>query len=106
MLKQLSPEEKQQEPMMHALQIRNALSQGNYCRFFKLYHDAPNSGASLIDVFIDKIRILSLRNLVIGYIATGIDLNYLSLKLAFASIEECEKFLTEIGCIITTTADG
>lgn len=91
---------------MHALKVRIALSQGNYCRFFKLYREAPNQGASLIDVFIDKIRILSLRNLAIGYIATGIDLNFITLNHAFNSVEECEKFLVENGCIITTTADG
>ena len=106
MLKQLSSEEKQQEPMMHALKVRIALSQGNYCRFFKLYREAPNSGASLIDVFIDKIRILSLRNLAIGYIATGIDLNYLTITHGFNSVDECEKFLVDNGCTITKTTDG
>ena len=29
-------------------------------------------GASLIDVFIDKIRVLSLRNLAVGFVATGL----------------------------------
>lgn len=106
MLKQLSAEEKQQEPMMHALKVRIALSQGNYCRFFKLYRQAPNAGASLIDVFIDKIRILSLRNLAIGYIATDIDLNYLTTTHGFDSVDECEKFLVTNGCIIKMIADG
>ena len=106
MLKQLSPEEKRQEPMQHALKVRIALAQGNYCRFFKLYRDAPNSGANLIDVFIDKIRILSLRNLAMGYIATGIDIEYLSTTHGFDTVEECEKFLRDNGCTIVTTTDG
>lgn len=92
--------------MMHALKVRIALSQGNYGRFFKLYKEAPNSGANLIDVFIDKIRILSLRNLAMGYIATGIDLNYLTISHAFSSVEECSKFLVDNGCVISTSADG
>lgn len=92
--------------MMHALKVRIALSQGNYCRFFKLYSEAPNAGASLIEVFIDKIRILSLRNLAMGYIATGIDLDYLMRTHGFESIEETEKFLTDNGCSVNTTADG
>ena len=60
MMKTLTAEEKKQEPIEHALKVRNALSQGNYGRFFKLYRVAPNKGSSLIDVFIDKIRIMCL----------------------------------------------
>ena len=40
--------------------MRKALAQGNYGRFFKLYRVAPNKGMSLIDVFVDKIRIVCL----------------------------------------------
>ena len=43
---------------------------------------------------------------MIGYIATGIDLNYLSINHAFNSVVDCEKFLVDNGCVITTTADG
>ena len=57
MLKTLTLEEKQQEPMAHALKTRNALVQCNYGRFFKLYKQAPGKASALIDVFIDKIRI-------------------------------------------------
>lgn len=106
MLKQLTADEKQEGPLDHALKVRHALSQGNFGRFFKLYRDAPNMGASLIDVFIDKIRVLSLRNLAVGFVATGLELSYLSRTLAFENQEEAEKFLKETGCIITVTADG
>lgn len=92
--------------MQHALKVRIALAQGNYCRFFKLYRDAPNYGANLIDVFIDKIRILSLRNLAMGYIATGIDIVFLTTTHGFNSVEECEKFLIDTGCTVTTSDDG
>ena len=60
MMKTLTIEEKKQEPIAHALKVRNALAQGNYGRFFKLYKLAPNKGGSLIDVFVDKIRITCL----------------------------------------------
>lgn len=106
MLKQLTPDEKQEPALDHALKVRHALSQGNYGRFFKLYRVAPNMGASLIDVFIDKIRVLSLRNLAVGFVATGLELNYLSKTLAFASTEESEKFLKETGVVISVSADG
>lgn len=95
-----------EEPMDHALKVRVALAQGNYGRFFKLYRNAPNMGSCLIDVFIDKFRVLSLRNLALGYVATGLDLGYFTATHAFESQDHAEKFLRETGCVISTTQDG
>ena len=49
----------------------------------------------MIDVFIDKIRILALRNLAVGFVATGLDLQHMVMTLAFNSEDEAEKFLKE-----------
>lgn len=106
MLKQLTVEEKLEPPIEHAMKVRHAFQQGNYGRFFKLYRDAPNQGSCLIDVFIDKIRVLSLRNLAMGFVATGLDLQHVVMVLAFSGEDEAEKFLKELGCVITVTADG
>ena len=95
MLKTLTPGEKQTEPVAHALKSRNALVQCNYGRFFKLYQQAPGKGRSLIDVFIDKIRTQCLQKLVVGFIATNLDLEYLKMLLAFDSLQELTKFLLE-----------
>ena len=97
MMKTLTAEEKKQEPIEHALKVRNALAQGNYGRFFKLYQVAPNMAGSLIDVFIDKIRLMSLQKLAVGFVATNIDIKYLTLLLAFDSVDQLTKFLTERG---------
>ena len=97
MLKTLTEEEKQQEPILHALKTRNALVQCNYARFFKLYLSAPGKAPALIDVFIDKIRIQCLQKLVVGFIATNIEVNYLASLLAFSSPQELEDFLQERG---------
>ena len=83
--------------MAHALKTRNALVQCNYGRFFKLYKVAPGKAPALIDVFIDKIRLQCLQKLVVGFIATNIELDYLAMLLAFSSPEELEKFLDERG---------
>lgn len=77
------------------MKVRHAFQQGNYGRFFKLYRDAPNQGSCLIDVFIDKIRIMALRNLAVGFVATGLELSHMVMTLAFQSEEEAEKFLKE-----------
>lgn len=60
-IKSFTAEEKAAEgPIAHALAIRKALAMGNYSRFFKLYRSAPNMTGALIDVFIDKLRVLCL----------------------------------------------
>ena len=97
MLKTLTADEKKTEPMQHALKIRDSLKQGNYSRFFKLYRNAPNMGSSLIDVFIDKIRIIALQKLTVGYLATNIDVAYITNLLAFDDAPQCERFLVEQG---------
>ena len=99
MLKTLTPEEKKQEPVAHALKTRNALVQCNYGRFFKLYQTAPGKATALIDVFIDKIRIQCLQKLAVGFIATNIQLDYLANLLAFASPTELQAFLVKLGCV-------
>ena len=105
MLKTLTPEEKKQEPVAHALKTRNALVQCNYGRFFKLYQSAPGKAAALIDVFIDKIRIQCLQKLAVGFIATNIQLDYLSNLLAFDSPSELEAFLVERQCIFVEASE-
>ena len=77
------------------MKVRHAFQQGNFGRFFKLYREAPNQGTCLIEVFIDKIRVMSLRNLALGFVATGLDLGHIVMTLAFNSEEEAEKFLKE-----------
>lgn len=106
MLKTLTAEEKQTEPVAHALKTRNALSQCNYARFFKLYREAPGKGAALIDIFIDKIRTQCLQKLVVGFIATNIELNYLAMLLAFTSTAELEQFLLDRDCTFIEDATG
>lgn len=60
LMRVLTNEERESECVKHALQVRKALASGNYGRFFKLYLDSPNMGGHLMDIFIDKHRILCL----------------------------------------------
>ena len=106
LLKHLTPEEKSSEPIQHALKVRLALAQGNYGRFFKLFLTAPNMGPYLMDIFISKHRILCLIKLCMAYVATNIEVAYLSHVLAFESATEAEAFLTGIGCKFFKGEDG
>ena len=95
MLKQFTTEEKKESCIQHALNIRKALAIGNYSRFFKLYREAPNMTGALIDVFIDKLRVLCLQKLALAFIPTGIKLEYLVRNLAFNNTREVAAFLKE-----------
>jgi hypothetical protein len=106
LLKYLSPEETKSEPIEHALNVRKALAQGNYGRFFKLFRIAPNMGRHLMDIFLAKHRILCLTRLALAYIATNVEVNYLGHLLAFDSPKECEVFLNGLGCKIINGDDG
>ncbi len=107
LLKYLSPEETKSEPIEHALNVRKALAQGNYGRFFKLFRVAPNMGRHLMDIFLAKHRILCLTRLALAYIATNVEVNYLGHLLAFSSPKDCEVFLNSLGCkIINGAEDG
>ena len=51
-------------------------------------------GGYLMDVFIEKYRVLALQKMVLAYVVVNIELGYLSHTLAFDSVGEAEKFLT------------
>lgn len=85
-LKHLTLEEKQEEPIKHALEVRKALVSNNFGRFFKLFRTAPNKGSHLIDIFLNKIRVVCLLKLATAYRATNLDVGYLANLLAFDSV--------------------
>lgn len=60
LLAQLTPAEKAQPGIKHALSTAAALATNNYVRFFKLYADAPNMGGYIIDHFAERERMSAL----------------------------------------------
>ena len=62
-LADLTPAEKSEGPIKHALEARSALALGNYHRFFRLYLDTPNMGAYLMDMFAGRERLAALANI-------------------------------------------
>ena len=77
-LRKLTDEEKKEEGIIHALKVRKALATGNYGRFFKLYKDAPNMGAFLMGIFIDKHRIMCLQKLTFANQNSNLEITRLS----------------------------
>lgn len=62
-LADLTPAEKNDTAVKHALDTRSALALGNYHRFFQLYLDTPNMGAYLMDMFVNRERLAALSNI-------------------------------------------
>lgn len=55
-LADLTDSEKTESAIVHALSVRSTLALGNFHRFFRLYLNAPNMGAYLMDMFIERER--------------------------------------------------
>ena len=53
---QLTPGQKMDPAVHHALRVQRALSMGNYHALFEMYLNAPNMGAYIMDHFIDRER--------------------------------------------------
>lgn len=69
-LADLTPAERKDPAVKHALEVRSALALGNYHRFFRLYLDTPNMGAYLMDMFVDRERLAALANICKAYVPT------------------------------------
>ena len=97
LLSSLEPNEKQDASVHHALSIRKALLTNNYYSFFKLYIETPKLGGYLIDCFIEKTRLSTLRSICKAYRPT-VSVDYVA-KLFCMNKEDCLMFLKEY-CLI------
>ena len=68
LLAELTPTDRAEEAVKHALEVRSSLALGNYHRFFRLYLDCPNMGVYLMDMFVEWERLHALANISKAYI--------------------------------------
>jgi hypothetical protein len=106
MMRELTEDEKKDEGVAHALQVRRAIAQGNYGRFFKLCQTAPNMGVHLMDIFIDKHRIMCLQRMALASQNSPLELARLANILAFDDTASLIRFLTDIGCVFIENPDN
>lgn len=55
-----SAKKSKSKALKHALAVRASLASGNYHQFFKLYQEAPNRNALLMDQFVPRERVKAL----------------------------------------------
>jgi len=91
---QLTDAERLDESVGHALQVRLAVSQGNYTRLFRLFHAAPKMGAYLMDHFIGRERVAAMVTLTRAY-APGFPLSLITRQLGFEADADAVAFLAE-----------
>ena len=88
---QLTPRQKADDAVKHALQVQRALALGNYHALFDLYINAPNMGAYIMDHFIVRERLRALMIMSKAY--RTLTLNHIQHELAFESLTEAREFL-------------
>ncbi|RDL39809.1 Uncharacterized protein BP5553_04149 [Venustampulla echinocandica] len=93
-LADLTPAEKREKPIKHALDVRSALALGNYHRFFRLYLDTPNMGAYLMDMFVVRERLGALSNLCKAY-KPDVKLRFITEELGFESDGDAAQFICD-----------
>ncbi|KDQ61591.1 hypothetical protein JAAARDRAFT_204072 [Jaapia argillacea MUCL 33604] len=90
---QLTPKQRTETAIQHALNVSRALSMGNYHAFFELYLNAPNMGAYIMDHFVARERVKAL--IVISKCYMKIPLSFIQNELAFDTLEQAREFLQE-----------
>jgi SAC3 family protein LENG8/THP3 len=59
-LKTLTPTEKKTQEIKQAMNLKTAIVLGNYHQVFQLRPNLPHCGPHLLDIFVPKLRVLSL----------------------------------------------
>ncbi|KAK3812223.1 MAG: SAC3/GANP/Nin1/mts3/eIF-3 p25 family-domain-containing protein [Benniella sp.] len=99
MLASLTPAQKEDPAVRHALQVRTALATSNYHSLFKLYNVAPNMGGYLMDQFVERERVEAMKTICKAY-RPSITVEFLNTTLGFlGGMTECMSFLKTIGIV-------
>lgn len=92
-ISELTEEQRANDFVSHALQVRSAEALCNYSKLFQLYNAAPNMGAYLMDLFVARERSAALNTIIKAYRPTC-SIPFLTKTLAFSSEVDCRKWLS------------
>ncbi|WFD24163.1 hypothetical protein MEQU1_002860 [Malassezia equina] len=96
LMTEMTPDDKAQPAVRHALAVRAALRAGNYAAFFQLYQAAPNMNARVMDHFVDRERVQALLILARS-MRPSCTLRFVALQLGCDSIVDADQFLRSVG---------
>ncbi|KAF1813276.1 SAC3/GANP family protein [Eremomyces bilateralis CBS 781.70] len=106
-LAELTPAEKDDVSVKHALDVRSAIALGNYHKLFRLFIDPPNMSGYIMDRFIDRERVSALAKMGRGY-KRALSLRFLAEELAFESVQQCHDWFIAVGAqdLLESKEDG
>jgi SAC3 family protein LENG8/THP3 len=99
LLQSLTVEQQYEPCIQHALQIREAVRQDDYHRFFQLYRVTPHLGNCILDIMLNAMRLRAMQRICKAYAPT-IPVIYVMQELSFDTAEETEEFLRKLNCVI------
>nr|CAG4639082.1 EOG090X0431 [Daphnia magna]SVE80041.1 EOG090X0431 [Daphnia magna]SVE81238.1 EOG090X0431 [Daphnia magna]SVE83002.1 EOG090X0431 [Daphnia magna] len=91
----LTPTEKSDECVAHALEVRSSWALANFRRFFRLYNHAPRMSSHLISWFADRERKLALKTLIKAY-RPNIPVELVTTQLGFPTLDAWYDFSKEL----------
>ncbi|OMJ82573.1 hypothetical protein SteCoe_16681 [Stentor coeruleus] len=98
-LKALNGVEKKSPEIKQAMEFKRAILLGNYHQVFHIRPNLMNSGNHLLDIFMPKLRVLSLLKICKAY-QPSISVDILTKELGFNHLSEAEAFILENGGVI------
>lgn len=117
LLAQLTPSEKSDPGVAHALQVHASLATSNYVRFFRLFNNAPNMSGYIMDHFVERERMSALAIMSKASVTfqclvhpdclpsyLSLPLPNLTTTLAFDSDDEADAFLAAHNVAVYTNA--
>jgi len=97
----LTPAQRKDAAIAHALNVRVAVAEHDYHAFFKLQDVCPNLGAYLMDTLVPQVRSLGLKYIMKAYrpsIAVMFILQELGFSVDEADVEGGKAWLSSCGC--------
>nr|CAG4636910.1 EOG090X0431 [Ceriodaphnia reticulata]SVE72859.1 EOG090X0431 [Ceriodaphnia reticulata] len=91
----LTREDKANECVAHALEVRSSWALANFRRFFRLYNKAPRMSAHLITWFADRERKVALKTLIKAY-RPHIPVELVTTQLGFPTLDAWHDFSKEL----------
>lgn len=98
----LTPEQRKDPSIVHALKVRVAVADNDYHAFFRLQDTCPNIGSYLMDMMLDHVRGLGLQCMVKAY-RPSLSTHFMLEELGFSfngelDVEEGITWLRNYGC--------
>ncbi|WFD28059.1 hypothetical protein MNAN1_003067 [Malassezia nana] len=99
LMAEMTPQDKQEPGVRHALQVRAAMRAGNYAAFFQLYNTAPHMNARVMDHFVERERVQALLILA-RTMRPSCALAFVAQQLGWDSVAQADQFLQSLGAAV------